>query len=122
MNTSVAPIASSAVSSAVAPTHNSAAGHHIVDNIVRTTRRAWLSHPATFWLKASIIVSFLAGSSVPTPLYPLYQAEWGFSPITVTMKDSIRIENPMPGDTVRTGAASAPARPASRQPAANTSA
>ena len=85
MNTSVAPIASSAVSSAVAPTHNSAAGHHIVDNIVRTTSRAWLSHPATFWLKASIIVSFLAGSSVPTPLYPLYQAEWGFSPITVTM-------------------------------------
>lgn len=30
-------------------------------------------------------VSFLAGSSAPTPLYPLYQARWGFSAITVTV-------------------------------------
>ena len=41
--------------------------------------------PAAFYLLASITVSFLAGSSAPTPLYPLYQAEWGFSPITVTV-------------------------------------
>ena len=31
------------------------------------------------------MVSFLAASAVPTPLYPLYQAEWGFSPITTTV-------------------------------------
>jgi MFS family permease len=31
------------------------------------------------------VVSFLAASAVPTPLYPLYQAEWGFSPITTTV-------------------------------------
>jgi MFS family permease len=30
-------------------------------------------------------VSFLAASSVPTPLYATYQAKWGFSPITVTV-------------------------------------
>jgi len=36
-------------------------------------------------LLASMIVAFLAGSSAPTPLYPLYQAAWGFSPITVTV-------------------------------------
>src|ERR1700687_3844263 len=39
---------------------------------------------ASFYLLASITVSFLAGSSAPTPLYPLYQAEWGFSPVAVT--------------------------------------
>jgi predicted MFS family arabinose efflux permease len=30
-------------------------------------------------------VSLLAGSSVPTPLYSIYQAKWGFSPITTTV-------------------------------------
>lgn len=44
-----------------------------------------LSSKAAFYLLASITVSFLAGSSAPTPLYTLYQAEWGFSPIVVTV-------------------------------------
>jgi MFS family permease len=38
-----------------------------------------------FYLQASIVVSFLAGSSAPTPLYAVYQREWGFSPITTTV-------------------------------------
>jgi MFS family permease len=44
-----------------------------------------VSPAAAFYLLASITISFLAGSSAPTPLYPLYQAKWGFSPITVTV-------------------------------------
>jgi len=36
-------------------------------------------------LLASIIVSLLAASSAPTPLYAVYQAEWGFSPMTTTV-------------------------------------
>jgi MFS family permease len=44
-----------------------------------------LSRNAAFYLLASITVSFLAGSSAPTPLYPVYQAMWGFSPIVVTV-------------------------------------
>jgi predicted MFS family arabinose efflux permease len=43
-----------------------------------------LSRNAAFYLLASITVSFLAASSAPTPLYALYQAHWGFSPITGT--------------------------------------
>jgi hypothetical protein len=39
---------------------------------------------AAFFLLASITVSFLAGSLAPTPLYPVYQAEWGFSALTTT--------------------------------------
>ena len=31
------------------------------------------------------MVVLLAGSSAPTPLYALYQSEWGFSPITTTV-------------------------------------
>ncbi|HEY2242581.1 MAG TPA: MFS transporter [Streptosporangiaceae bacterium] len=38
-----------------------------------------------FYLLASIIVAFLAGSSAPTPLYAVYAARWGFSPITTTI-------------------------------------
>ena len=40
---------------------------------------------AAFPLQTSLTVSFLAASSLPTALYPLYQAAWGFSPITVTV-------------------------------------
>jgi MFS family permease len=44
-----------------------------------------LSKTAAFYLQGSLMVSFLAGSAAPTPLYALYQAAWGFSPITVTV-------------------------------------
>src|SRR4051794_12705768 len=49
------------------------------------SRRVQLSARAAFYLQASIIVSFLAGSIAPTPLYSVYQAAWGFSPITITV-------------------------------------
>ena len=44
-----------------------------------------LSKPAALVLQASLVVSFLAGSAAPTPLYAVYQAAWGFTPITVTV-------------------------------------
>ncbi|MFS4092061.1 MFS transporter [Streptomyces sp. AF1A] len=44
-----------------------------------------LGRLASIGLLASILVSLLAASSAPTPLYALYQREWGFSPITVTV-------------------------------------
>jgi MFS family permease len=47
--------------------------------------RLRLGPTAAFYLQASIIVSFLAGSSAPTPLYATYQGQWGFSPLTVTV-------------------------------------
>ena len=40
---------------------------------------------AAFYLQASITVSFLAGSSAPTPLYALYQGLWGFSSTMLTL-------------------------------------
>lgn len=43
-----------------------------------------LSHRLRFYLMASITLSFLAGSSIPTPIYPIYQAEWHFSSVTIT--------------------------------------
>lgn len=51
----------------------------------RPRRPVRLSQTAAFYLQASIIVSFLAGSIAPTPLYGVYQAAWGFSPITITV-------------------------------------
>ena len=36
-------------------------------------------------LLASIVISFLAASSAPTPLYATYAAKWHFSPITTTV-------------------------------------
>ncbi|WP_406498673.1 MFS transporter [Streptomyces sp. NBC_01604] len=42
-------------------------------------------HGAGFWLIASAFVTAMAFSTVPTPLYPLYQARDGFSTFTVTI-------------------------------------
>src|SRR5256712_4472963 len=43
-----------------------------------------LSRATSLYLLASITVSFLASSSAPTPLYPIYQGEWGFSATAVS--------------------------------------
>ena len=40
---------------------------------------------AAFALLTSILVTLLASSSAPTPLYAIYQARWGFSPVAVTI-------------------------------------
>lgn len=47
--------------------------------------RRLLPDRVAFYLQASIVVSFLAASSAPTPLYQHYQAAWHFSPITTTV-------------------------------------
>src|SRR5947208_178458 len=57
----------------------------IPSGVASPVRAQRLSPKAAFYLLASITVSFLAASAAPTPLYPLYQAEWGFSAITVTL-------------------------------------
>jgi MFS family permease len=54
----------------------------VADPFVRPWR---LPAGAAFYLQASIVAFFLAASSAPTPLYAIYQAEWGFSPITTTV-------------------------------------
>jgi MFS family permease len=40
---------------------------------------------AAFWTVAGVFVTAMAFSTVPTPLYPLYQAHDGFSTFTVTI-------------------------------------
>jgi MFS family permease len=40
---------------------------------------------AAFALLTSILVTLLASSSAPTPLYATYQARWGFSPVAITV-------------------------------------
>src|SRR3954469_22041266 len=51
----------------------------------RTIARTQLSTTASLVLLTSLVVSFLAASAVPTPLYAVYESEWGFSPITTTV-------------------------------------
>jgi predicted MFS family arabinose efflux permease len=51
----------------------------------RSGGRARLSGTPALVLLASLIVSLLAASSAPTPLYAIYQQHWGFSPITTTI-------------------------------------
>ena len=59
--------------------------HSLDDVVVENPMPRRLSAKAAFPLLASIVVTFLAGSSAPTPLYATYQAEWHFTPITTTV-------------------------------------
>jgi MFS family permease len=45
---------------------------------------ASLPRAPAFWLLALTLTALLFASAVPSPLYPVYQAEWGFSAITLT--------------------------------------
>ena len=49
------------------------------------TRRGSARHGTGFWLIAAVFGISMAFSTVPTPLYPLYQQQDGFSPFTVTV-------------------------------------
>jgi predicted MFS family arabinose efflux permease len=51
----------------------------------KPSRRSLLSGRAAFWVQASVLVVFMAASSVPSPLYPVYQARWGFAPVVLTV-------------------------------------
>lgn len=44
-----------------------------------------LGSSQALWLKSLILASFLAASSVPSPLYALYRASWGFSALALTV-------------------------------------
>jgi predicted MFS family arabinose efflux permease len=55
-----------------------------VEPIVPSTHGAHAIQNRQFILAASIVVSFLASTSVPTPIYRLYQQNWGFSAVTIT--------------------------------------
>jgi MFS family permease len=52
---------------------------------VRTARRPRLSRGISFWLLGAIQLLLLFAAGAPSPLYPLYQAEWGFGPTAVTL-------------------------------------
>lgn len=44
-----------------------------------------LSRSRTFWALSAILALYLAASAAPTPLYVVYQEEWGFSATTLTL-------------------------------------
>ena len=46
--------------------------------------RVVLPRAISFWLVAATTAALTAASSAPSPLYPVYQAEFGFSSITLT--------------------------------------
>ena len=54
----------------------------------RTTpagRTPRVTHDVAFWMIAATLICFAAASSAPSPLYVVYQEQWGFSAITLTV-------------------------------------
>ncbi len=60
--------------------HVAGSGH-----LARAARRRRLSRPAAFSAITAIFVMFAAAASAPSPLYVVYQQEWGFSATTLTI-------------------------------------
>lgn len=58
---------------------------HLAPPAPTTSRIPRITGRPALVLLSSLIVSLLAASSAPTPLYALYQGRWGFSPITTTV-------------------------------------
>jgi MFS family permease len=50
----------------------------------RPSSQRSLPRAAAFWLVGATVVTLLAASSAPSPLYPIYQQEFGFSSIELT--------------------------------------
>ena len=48
-------------------------------------RSSRLTGRPALYLLASLVVSLLAASAAPTPLYAIYQRMWGLTPITITI-------------------------------------
>jgi predicted MFS family arabinose efflux permease len=53
--------------------------------LMRSATRGSTRHGVAFWLVAAAFLVSLAFSTVPAPLYPLYQRQDGFSSFTVTI-------------------------------------
>ena len=51
----------------------------------RTARSRSLPRPVAFWVAAFAIMTLTAASAAPSPLYPVYQAEYKFSEIILTV-------------------------------------
>jgi MFS family permease len=56
----------------------------VAESRARAGRRR-LSRPVAFAAIAAIFVTFTAASAAPSPLYVVYQQEWGFSATTLTV-------------------------------------
>jgi hypothetical protein len=52
---------------------------------VAATTPGRLGRTAALWLQASILLTYLAASTAPSPLYALYREAWGFSALTLTL-------------------------------------
>src|SRR3954447_5483957 len=57
---------------------------HMSSPALTVPTTAQLSRTAAFWLLTATLGLLLFASSAPSPLYVVYQQEWGFSPITLT--------------------------------------
>ncbi|MFE3742145.1 MFS transporter [Streptomyces sp. NPDC059134] len=57
----------------------------VADAPAHVAHRATRTRTASFALNVSILAALLAASSAPTPLYPLYQDQWGLSALAVTV-------------------------------------
>ncbi|MEV6301886.1 MFS transporter [Actinoplanes sp. NPDC051861] len=53
--------------------------------VLPAVRERRLSRPAAFASIAAILVVFAAAAAVPSPLYVVYQRQWGFSAATLTV-------------------------------------
>jgi MFS family permease len=57
-----------------------------LDPSVADRKRTWrLSRPAAFWLIAYAFAVTMLGTTLPTPLYVIYQAQWHFATSLITL-------------------------------------
>lgn len=58
---------------------------HASVRTARGLRRRTASQPVAFWMVAFAFATVMAGTALPSPLYPSYQDRFGFGPLTITV-------------------------------------
>ncbi|MET0866117.1 MAG: MFS transporter [Nakamurella sp.] len=77
------PATTATAAPAVGPTGSSGPVDARTAPVVSAGRR--LSHSTAFVAITAIFITFMAASSAPSPLYVVYQQQWGFSATTLTV-------------------------------------
>jgi MFS family permease len=55
-----------------------------IDAVPGARTRARMSRPVAFWSAGALLGSFLVAAAAPSPMYSVYQQQWGFSAVTLT--------------------------------------
>ena len=70
---------------AATPTRDRPCADCLAETAAPTRRRRAIRRPVAFWIVSYVFAAMMLGTTLPTPLYVIYQAQWHFSSGIITI-------------------------------------